>query len=75
MLRWLRDPDVNIDIRSPTLMKIFFMGELPVASSLDFFKLLNEKYRIGLEALQQTDASITSYQELIPDKKVRYSGK
>lgn len=50
-------------------MKTLFMGELPVASSLDFFKQLHEKYRIGLEALQQTDASIPSYQEMIPDKK------
>lgn len=69
LLRWLRDPDVNIDMRSPTLMKIFFMGELPISNSLFFFRQLKEKYRIGLEALQQTDASITSYQEMIPDKK------
>lgn len=69
LLRWLRDPNVNIDMRSPTLMKIFFMGELPISSSLDFFKQLNDKYRIGSKALQQTDASITSYQEMIPDKK------
>ena len=69
LLRWLRDPDVNIDMRSPTLMKIFFMGELPISSSLDFFKQLNDEYRIGSKALQQTDASITSYQEMIPDKK------
>ena len=25
LLRWLRDPDVHIDMRSPTLMKIFFL--------------------------------------------------
>ena len=53
LLRWLRDPDVNIDMRSPTLMKIFFMGELPISSSLDFFKQLNDEYRIGSKALQQ----------------------
>lgn len=45
------------------------MGELPVSSSLDFFEQLNDKCRIGFEALQQTDASITSYQEMIPNKK------
>lgn len=26
LLRWLSDPDINIDMRSPTLMKIFFYG-------------------------------------------------
>ncbi len=67
--RWLSNPDINIDMRSPFLMKIFFMGELPVSISLDFFKQLNDRYRMGFEALQQTDASITSYQEMIPDKK------
>lgn len=67
--RWLSNPDINIDMRSPILMKIFFMGELPVSISLDFFKQLNDRYRMGFEALQQTDASITSYQEMIPDKK------
>lgn len=69
LLRWLSEPDIDMDIRSSTLMKIFFMGELPVSSSLEFFKQLNEEYRKGLEALQQADTSITSYQEMIPDKK------
>lgn len=69
LLRWLTDPNINLDMRSPTLMKIFFMDELPISSSLDFFKQLNDRYRMGFETLQQTDASITSYQEMIPDKK------
>ena len=71
LLRWLRDPDVHIDMRSPTLMKIFFFGEFPISSSLDFFKQLNDKYRIGSKMLQQTDASIASYPEMIPDQKGR----
>ena len=29
LLRWLRDPDVNIDMRSPTLMKIFLWVNCP----------------------------------------------
>ena len=69
LLRWLNDPDVNIDMRSPTLMKVFFMGELPTSSSLEYFNQLKEEYSAGMEALQQTGASIASYQEMIPDKK------
>lgn len=69
LLRWLKDTDINIYMRFPTLMKIFFMGELPVSNSLDFFRQLDEQYRIDLETLQHTDTSITSYQEMIPDKK------
>lgn len=69
LLRWLKDANVNTDMRSCVLMKIFFMGELPLSGSLDFFHLLDREYRMGLEALQQTDALIASYREMIPDKK------
>ena len=69
LLRWLSAPDINADVRSPTLMKVFFMGELPVANSLEFFKQLGEQYQVGLEMLQRTGNSIASYQEKVPDKK------
>lgn len=52
LLRWLRDPDVNIDMRSPTLMKLFFMGELPISNSLFFFRhpsVLYSKVNIPME--------------------------
>jgi len=67
LLRWLKDTDIYM--RFPALMKIFFMGELPFSNSLDFLRQLDEQYRIDLEALQHTDTSIKSYQEMIPDKK------
>ena len=69
LLRWLNSPDINTDMRSPTLMKVFFMGELSGSCSLSFFKELKEGYCAASEALKQTDISITSYQEMIPDKK------
>ena len=69
LLHWLNAPNVNTDMRSSTLMKIFFMGKLPVSCSLDFFRQLSEQYCIGMEGLQQTGASIASCQERIPDKK------
>ncbi len=69
LLRWLKDPDRTTTMRSPALMKIFFMGELPISGSLEFFKQLHMEYSIGLESLQQTDTSIRSYQEMIPDQK------
>src|SRR5699024_10832702 len=43
LLRWLSEPGVNMDMRSHTLMKTFFMGELPVTNSLNFFKKLNKE--------------------------------
>lgn len=69
LLRWLSEPDVDMDMRSPTLMKTFFMGELPISNSLNFFKELNKEYRGLLNNLQAADHSIDSYQEMIPDKQ------
>lgn len=69
LLRWLSEPGVDMDMRSPTLMKTFFMGELPISNSLNFFKELNKEYRSLLNNLQAVDHSIDSYQEMIPDKR------
>lgn len=69
LLRWLSDPAVNTDLRSPVLMKVFFMGELPVSGGLEFFRQLEAECRAAQAALQQTGASIAAYQELVPDRR------
>lgn len=69
LLRWLSESDVAMDMRSPTLMKTFFMGELPLSNSLAFFKKLNNEFRGLLDNLQAADHAIDSYQEMIPDKR------
>lgn len=68
LLRWLSEP-MGMDIRSQTLMKTFFMGELPIANSLSFFKELNKEYLAGINNLQQASDSISLFQEVISDKK------
>lgn len=69
LLRWLSEPVVNMDMRAPILMKTFFMGELPVSNSLNFFQELNQEYSVALGNLQRTKDSIACYQEMIPDKR------
>lgn len=69
LLRWLSEADVNMDMRSSILMKIFFMGELPISNSLNFFKELNKEYCGLLNDLQAADHSIDFYQEMVPDKR------
>ena len=69
LLRWLSEPDTYMDMRSPILMKTFFMGELPISNSLNFFEELNREYRDLLNNLQAADQSIASYQEVVPDKR------
>lgn len=65
----MSEPDVDMDMRSHTLMKTFFMGELPISNSLNFFRELNKEYRSLLNNLQAADRSIDSYQEIVPDKR------
>lgn len=69
LLCWLLEPNTEMDMRSPTLMKIFFMGELPTCNSLDFFKQLSKEYWIALNNLQEVNSHISLYQEMIPDKR------
>lgn len=70
LLSWLAEPhiDMDADKRSPTMMKTFFMGELPASVSLNFFKQLKKKYLEGLEELRCTKDSIEFYKEIIPNK-------
>ena len=58
LLRWLSEPDVDMEMRSPTLMKTFFMGELPISNRLSFFKKLKQEYRTVLNNLQKANYSI-----------------
>ena len=69
LLRWLSEPAVDMDMRSPILMKAFFMGDLPISNSLRFFQELNQEYQVALRDLQRTKGAIASYQEMIPDKR------
>jgi DNA-binding PadR family transcriptional regulator len=38
LLRWLRDGGLPTGFKNPFLMKVFFMGELPVEESIAFFE-------------------------------------
>ncbi len=38
LLRWLRDDGLPTGFKNPFLMKVFFMGELPVEESIAFFE-------------------------------------
>ena len=66
--RWLQEPSGNGITRSPVLMKLFFMGELPISDALEYLKQLRENQCSDIDALRQTDASIAFYQRLISGK-------
>lgn len=67
--RWLKEPTGLSLMRSPILMKTFFLGELPISGSLEFFRELQEEQRHHLASLQQTDTSISQYRQQVSDEK------
>ena len=69
LMRWLSELNLSMNMRSSILMKTFFLGELPVANSLNFFRKLNKEYRKLLRNLKAADHSINFYKEIIPNKR------
>ena len=65
LMQWLRDAGMPSAVRNPLLMKTFFMGELPVAESIAFFKALREVSVFPDEGKQAT-ANADMYRQTVP---------
>ena len=72
LLKWLSEPYVGTDIRSQTLMKTFFMGELPVSDGIEFFEQINKKYNMLLNNLKEADYYIKQYDDTVDEKKAMF---
>ena len=71
LLRWLREDNLPAGFRNPLLMKTFFMGELPVEESIDFFKVLMSAAVFPDEGKQvSADADLYSQAVNHPEKAV-----
>ncbi len=66
---WLTNSEIDIDMRSSILMRVFFMGNLSINESKQYFEHLNEQYKNVSNYLQKTDEAINSYEQVISDKK------
>ena len=66
LLRWLRESKLPAGIRNPFLMKVFFMGELPVEENLAFFKAFREASVFPDEG-KQASTQADRYQQAVDD--------
>ena len=66
LLRWLRGEEVPMSVRSPLLMKVFFMGELPAEENLAFFRALRDLPLLPDEGKKLAD-NVDFYQRAIDD--------
>ena len=69
LLHWLAFGDSGFSMRTPLLMKIFFMGELKKEESILFFENFRNEMGRYLEGLQMADGYIEMFATLIPEKE------
>ena len=68
LLHWLAFEDSCFTMRSPLLMKVFFMGELSTNESILFFYNFKVEMENYLSGLQTADRYIDMFSVQIPEK-------
>ena len=69
LMHWLIFEDSGFTMRSPLLMKVFFMGELSVEEGINFFEIFKNEMKNYLVKLQAADQYIDSFSAIIPKKE------
>lgn len=69
LLHWLAFEDSGFTMRTPLLMKVFFMGELSPKESITFFENFQKEIENYLAGLQMADKYIEIFSEQIPEKE------
>lgn len=69
LMHWLIFEDLGFTMRTPLLMKVFFMGELSVEESIRFFETFKEEMKNYFAGLQEADQYIDNFSVLIPEKE------
>lgn len=65
LLRWLAQDDVGFTMRTPLLMKVFFLGEKSVEENLNFFRGFRQMIEKYLEGLQMATGNAELYSNII----------
>ena len=68
-MHWLIFEDLGFTMRTPLLMKVFFMGELSAEESIRFFETFKNDMKNYLAGLQVADQYIDNFSVLIPEKE------
>lgn len=76
LLRWLGDGDPGFRVKSPLLMKVFFLGERSGEDNIRYFEDVIQRCELFLNALDAVPRAIEAYGGLIgqdrPGEKSRY---
>ena len=69
LLRWLADDDLGLRVKTPILMKAFFLGERSVEENIRYFEGVKESCELFLESLAAVPGHIENYSDMIGQKE------
>lgn len=69
LLKWLADDNPNLNLRTPLLMKVFFMGEQGREENIRYFKGLKAYCSMFMESLSTVPKHIEAYSAYIDDRE------
>lgn len=71
LLRWLRDDNLPSAVKNPFLLKVFFLGELPLEENLAFFKAFRDAAVFPDEG-EEASAKAEQYRQAVnhPEKAI-----
>lgn len=65
LLRWLADDDVGLRIKTPILMKVFFLGERSREENIRYFESVKRNCEQLLKGLEAVPQHIDTYGDII----------
>lgn len=73
LLRWLADNDLGLRIKTPLLMKVFFLGERNTVENIRYFESIKDSCEQFLKSLNSVPQHIKTYGNMIgQSEKVLY---
>ncbi|MCI9080002.1 MAG: PadR family transcriptional regulator [Lachnospiraceae bacterium] len=65
LLQWLSDDDLGLRIKTPVLMKVFFLGERSASENIQYFESVKERCEQFLKSLEPVPGYIETYGNMI----------
>ena len=69
LLRWLADRDLGLRVKTPILMKVFFLGERNTKENICYFDSVKKSCEFFLQSLDAVPQLIYTYGDLIGQKE------
>ncbi len=69
LLRWLADDDLGLRVKTPVLMKVFFLGERSMKENICYFESVKKSCELFLKSLEPVPQLINAYGDLIGQKE------